>query len=100
MDDTSSPFYLHHGDHLGIILVTHPLTGFSNYNTWSKDMAMTLTAKYKIGFVDGSLQPLASLDDLLYTAWLHCNNMVCGWIINSVSREIGFPNLEGSARSF
>lgn len=50
-------------------------------------MSMALTAKNKLGFVDRTiLQP--PIDDLLYGAWLRCNNMVISWILNSVSREI------------
>ena len=51
MEDVSSPFFLHNGDHPELILVSHHLTE-SNYNTWSRAMAMALTAKNKIGFVD------------------------------------------------
>ena len=32
MEDTSNSFYLHNGDHLGLLLVSHHLTR-SNYNT-------------------------------------------------------------------
>ncbi|KAJ9687081.1 hypothetical protein PVL29_015796 [Vitis rotundifolia] len=54
MEDMSNPFFLHSGDHLGLNLVSHHLIG-SNYNTWSKVMAMALTTKNKIGFVDGTI---------------------------------------------
>ena len=37
MEDLSIPFFLHNGDHLGLILVSHPLHG-PNYNTWSRAM--------------------------------------------------------------
>lgn len=50
---SSGPFFLHNGDHPGLVLVSHPLTGTS-YNTWSRAMLMALTAKNKLLFVDGS----------------------------------------------
>ncbi|KAJ9707366.1 hypothetical protein PVL29_002391 [Vitis rotundifolia] len=86
MEDVSSPFFLHSGDHPGLILVSHNLTG-SNYNTWNRDMAMALIAKNKIGFVDGTIR-CAAQTDLLFNAWNRCNSMVTSWIINSVSKEI------------
>ena len=43
MDDSSSPFFLHNGDHPGLNLVSHPLTG-NSYHTWRRAMIMALTA--------------------------------------------------------
>ncbi|KAJ9682347.1 hypothetical protein PVL29_018297 [Vitis rotundifolia] len=88
MKDVSSPFFLHSGDHPGLILVSHNLTG-NNYNTWSRAMAMALTVKNKIGFVDGTI-PRAAQTDLLLNAWNRCNNMVTSWIIIFVSKEIAY----------
>ncbi|KAL5537407.1 hypothetical protein UlMin_045834 [Ulmus minor] len=52
--NSNSPFFLHSGDHPGINLITTPLNGV-NYHTWRRAMVMALTAKNKIGFIDGSL---------------------------------------------
>ncbi|XP_073030879.1 uncharacterized protein [Primulina eburnea] len=50
-------------------------------------MTMALTAKNKLGFIDGtSVRP--PIEDLLYGAWIRCNSMAISWILNSVSREI------------
>ncbi|XP_075473941.1 uncharacterized protein LOC142504998 [Primulina tabacum] len=85
-EDSSSPFFLQNGDHPGLVLVSHLLTG-NNYNTWNRAMSMALTAKNKFSFIDGTqLRPSSS--DLLYAAWVRCNSMVISWILNSVSREI------------
>ena len=86
MEDVSSPFFLHNGDHPGLILVSHHLIG-SNYNTWSRAMAMALTTKNKIGFVDGTI-PRAAETDILFNAWNRYNSMVTSWIINYVSKDI------------
>jgi hypothetical protein len=53
-------------------------------------MLMALTAKNKIGFVNGSLpKPLDLSDsDPLSFPWCRCNNMVLSWLINFVSKEI------------
>ncbi|XP_061355814.1 uncharacterized protein LOC133300307 [Gastrolobium bilobum] len=86
MEDSSSPYFLHSVDLLGLILVTDTLSG-PNYHTWHRAMTMALTAKNKFQFVDGSL-PQPNPDDLLYCIWVRCNSMVCSWILNAVSREI------------
>lgn len=86
MEDSGSPYFLHNGDHPGLILVSHQLTG-SNYNTWSRSMEMALTAKNKLAFIDGSL-PRPPVGDLLHGVWVRCNSMVISWLLNSVSRDI------------
>ena len=85
-DDSSNPFFLHHGDNPGFILVTQPLSG-DNYHTWHRSMIMALTAKNKIGFVDGSISKPDPTDPL-FLSWTRCNNMVLSWLLNSVSKEI------------
>ena len=54
MEDPHSPFFLHHGESPGAILVAQPLTE-DNYPTWARAMRMTLDAKSKLGFVGGSI---------------------------------------------
>ena len=54
MEDPPSPFFLHHGESPGAILVAQPLTE-DNYPTWARAMRMALDAKSKLGFVDGSI---------------------------------------------
>ncbi|XP_073041751.1 uncharacterized protein [Primulina eburnea] len=85
-EDSSNPYFLQNGDHPGLVLVSHPLSG-SNYNTWSRAIVMALTAKNKLGFVDNSIAR-PSPNDLLYGAWNRCNSMVTSWILNAVVREI------------
>ena len=50
-------------------------------------MAMALTMKNKIGFIDGTISRAAQTN-LLFNAWNRCNSMVTSWIINSVSKDI------------
>ena len=54
MEDPRSPFFLHHGDTPGAILVTQLLTE-DNYPNWARAMRMALDAKSKLGIVDGSI---------------------------------------------
>ena len=54
IDDRMSPYYLHHSDNPGFVLVSQPLTG-ENYPSWSRYMMIALSVKNKTGFIDGSL---------------------------------------------
>ena len=82
----SDPFHLHPSDHPGASLVTKLLNG-DNYGTWSISISIALSAKNKIGFVDGSIQkPLGT--DAKFSDWKRCNDMVLSWILNSIDRSI------------
>ena len=90
-DNTNSPYFLHSGDHPGLILVSHPLTG-PNYHTRCRPMLMALNAKSKLGFVDGSLSQPSS-DASLAGVWSQCNSMVTSWLLHVVSKEIANKSL-------
>lgn len=85
-DSIHSPFFLHSADHPGLTIVVHTLDG-TNYNSWSIAMRISLDAKNKLSFVDGSL-PRPSIEDSLFKIWSRCNSMVKSWILNVVSKEI------------
>ncbi|GKV47196.1 hypothetical protein SLEP1_g54116 [Rubroshorea leprosula] len=85
-DSSTSPFYLHHSDSPGIVLVTQPLTG-DNYPSWNRAMTMALEAKNKLGFVDGTINEPTS-NSTLFTIWSRCNSMVLSWILNALSKDI------------
>ena len=51
-------------------------------------MTRALSAKNKLGFVNGSIsQPIDPLDPL-YDIWTRCNELVLSWLTNCMSREI------------
>ncbi|XP_031257814.1 uncharacterized protein LOC116115816 [Pistacia vera] len=54
--DSSSPLYIHPSDTPGSVLVSEQLTGMENYGIWSRAMIVSLRAKNKLGFVDGSCE--------------------------------------------
>ncbi|KAL5573648.1 hypothetical protein UlMin_023245 [Ulmus minor] len=85
-DDSNSPYYLSNGGHPGLALVSQPLIG-NNYNSWSHAMTMSLLAKSKLCFVDGSLSKPA-VDDECYNSWFRCNSIVMSWILHAISFEI------------
>ncbi|XP_021906250.1 uncharacterized protein LOC110820924 [Carica papaya] len=86
-DNIHNPFFLHSGDHPGLILVTHVLNG-NNYNTWKRAMRIALNAKNKLGFIDGSV-PQPDSKDSMAGAWSRCNSIVISWLLNAVAKDIG-----------
>ncbi|XP_075656059.1 uncharacterized protein LOC142626153 [Castanea sativa] len=51
-------------------------------------MKMTLDAKSKLGFVDGSITASMAVTPLEKKAWSKCNSMIPSWILNCVSPHI------------
>lgn len=82
----SDPFTLHHSDQPGNILVSKLLDG-NNYGAWSRAMRISLSAKNKLGLIDGTT-PAPSQTDKNYASWQRCNDMVLAWILNSVHGDI------------
>ncbi|KAG7578260.1 Retrotransposon Copia-like N-terminal [Arabidopsis thaliana x Arabidopsis arenosa] len=84
----SNPLYLHAADNSGVNLVLDKLIGESNYHTWRRSIIKALNAKNKLGFIYGTVvKPPESHND--YGSWTRCNDMVCTWITNSVSKDLG-----------
>ncbi|KAF5463803.1 hypothetical protein F2P56_013935 [Juglans regia] len=80
-------YYLHHGENPGLMLVSQQLNE-DNYSLWARAMSKALSAKNKIGFVNGILKKPANTSDPKFLAWERCNDMVLSWIINSVTKNI------------
>ncbi|XP_030936013.1 uncharacterized protein LOC115961119 [Quercus lobata] len=86
-ENSSSPYFLSSGDNPGVSLVVQPLTE-ENYNTWSGAILISLDAKIKLEFIDGSIPKPQSVDHPYYIAWCKCNNTVLAWLFNSVSKDL------------
>ena len=48
-------YFLNSNENPGNILVAQPLLGMRNYQSWSRAMVLALTAKKKIGFINGKI---------------------------------------------
>lgn len=83
----NDPYYLHHFDNPGQMLVSQILTG-DNYASWSRSMTISLSVKNKLEFIDGSLPRPPNTDPVLLRSWTRNNNIVISWILNSISKEI------------
>ncbi|XP_010495210.1 PREDICTED: uncharacterized protein LOC104772275 [Camelina sativa] len=85
-DPSHSPFFLHSVDHPGLSIISFHLDE-TNYDDWSYAMRISLDAKNKIKFIDGSLpRPLTT--DPNFDLWSRCNSMVKSWLLNVVSPHI------------
>ena len=98
MGDPRSPYFLHHLDGPGLVLISQPLTG-ENYASWSRSMVIPLSVKNKLGFIDGSVKKLEETDFNLLGCWCRNNNMVIAWLLNSVSKDISASILYSEAAS-
>ncbi|XP_075663313.1 uncharacterized protein LOC142632877 [Castanea sativa] len=85
--NASNPYFLSSIENPGNTLVTQPLLGMRNYQSWSRGIVLALTAKKKIGFINGKIQKL-DVDSNLYEDWESCNTMVLSWLINSMHVDV------------
>ncbi|XP_075665100.1 uncharacterized protein LOC142634714 [Castanea sativa] len=86
-ENSSSPYFLSSGANPGLSLVVQPLTE-ENYNTWSRAILISLDAKTKLGFIDGSILKPQSVDHPYYTAWCKCNDNSSWLLFNYVSKDL------------
>ena len=82
-----NPYFLSSSENPGNILVTQPLLGMKNYQSWSRAMILAFTAKKKIGFVNGKITK-PYLDSPLYENRESCNTMVLSWMINFMHVDV------------
>ncbi|CAL9020392.1 unnamed protein product, partial [Prunus brigantina] len=86
--DTNSRYYIHHGENPNQSLVTELLNG-ENYATWSRSVHMALSAKNKLGFINGKFEaPSSTKQPDEYESWERCNNMILSWLAHSVAPDL------------
>lgn len=90
----TSPYYLHPSDNPGMKLVNIKFDGTS-YSDWKRSILISLSAKNKTGFIDGTIEKPA-LTDELYKAWDRCNSMMISWLLGvhdqSIARSVLYFN--------
>nr|XP_009778056.1 PREDICTED: uncharacterized protein LOC104227505 [Nicotiana sylvestris] len=84
--EPTSPLFLLPSDVPGVSLVSVPFSG-TGFGGWKRNMIVSLSAKNKIGFIDGSCVKSAETSPQ-YRQWDRCNNMVISWLTNSLSPDI------------
>ncbi|XP_075083572.1 uncharacterized protein LOC142167307 [Nicotiana tabacum] len=86
MIDSTHPYYLHPSDYPGMNFVSSTFD-VKGYGGWRWAVIISLPAKNKLGFIDGTLI-IPKADSAIQQAWARCNDMVLSWLLNSLSKEI------------
>ncbi|KAL2922830.1 Retrovirus-related Pol polyprotein from transposon RE1 [Bienertia sinuspersici] len=84
--DPTSVYYIHPSENPTQPLVTEKFNG-DNFADWKRSMIITLAAKNKLCFVDGTLEEPQSTD-ADYEAWQRCNNLLISYLLRSLDMEI------------
>nr|XP_016437912.1 PREDICTED: uncharacterized protein LOC107763921 [Nicotiana tabacum] len=84
--DSTHPFFLHASDAPWMILVNTPFDG-RGYAGWSRSILISLSAKNKLCFIDGSC-PMPTLIDPTFQTWSRCNHTITSWLLNSLTKVI------------
>jgi hypothetical protein len=82
-DNISDPLTLYYLNSLELVLVFKPLEGH-NYGQWSRPMCIALSARNKLGFIDGTIKPLPISQAVCITASTH---LWCGMILRTGSHK-------------
>ncbi|CAH9094695.1 unnamed protein product [Cuscuta epithymum] len=85
MADTSSPYYLGSGDQPGNV-ITHVIFKGDNYVAWSRAITLSLKARRKYVFVDGTETKPTDRAKLL--DWDTVNSMVVSWLLRSMEPNV------------
>ncbi|XP_074374668.1 uncharacterized protein LOC141715083 [Apium graveolens] len=90
--DSSSLFHIHLSDANTSQLVSVKFNG-TGYSNWKRSIRLGLSAKNKLGFVDGTVikPPVTSVD---FKTWERYNDLVCSWLLckldDTISRSVLF----------
>jgi hypothetical protein len=73
---------------MGMVLISKPFNG-DNYLTWCRAMTISLNAKSKQGFIDGTTIMPSTIDKPnKYASRKKCKDMILSWILNSLTQDI------------
>ncbi|CAH9090508.1 unnamed protein product [Cuscuta epithymum] len=85
MTDPTSPYYLGSGDQPGNV-ITHVIFKGDNYVAWSRAITLSLKARRKFVFVDGTEKKPTDAAGLLN--WDTVNSMVVSWLLRSMEPNV------------
>ncbi|CAM8898163.1 unnamed protein product [Rhodiola kirilowii] len=79
-------YYVNNNEITGNSIVGEILTGRENFVKWKKTMRIALSARLKLGFVEG--EHLRPTDPNLKARWQRCNDVIMSWLLCSVSPDV------------
>ncbi|XP_026440257.1 uncharacterized protein LOC113339067 [Papaver somniferum] len=88
----SSPYYVHPANNPTTVIFT-PLLTDDSYCIWERKIIKSLSAKAKLGYIDGFIPKPTDPIDLLH--WTRADDLVGSWVENSV-----YPVTKSSVMSF
>ncbi|KAL8159130.1 hypothetical protein V2J09_000667 [Rumex salicifolius] len=84
--DSNNRLFLHHSDHPNYVLSTELLND-NNYYQWKRSVEVSLNAKNKLSFVNGTYRK-PTADPSKIARWDRCNSMVIAWLQHLVEKDI------------
>lgn len=85
-NDLSSAYYIHPSDATTSQLVSSKFNG-NRFTNWKRSMMLTLSARNKLGFVNGTITKSDNNSpDLI--SWERCNDLVISWILHNLDENI------------
>lgn len=84
--DPTSGYYIHPSNASSTQLVSVKFNG-NGFNNWKRSMLLVLSAKNKIGFVNGVI-PKPDLTTAEFVYWSRCNDLVISWILFNLDDTI------------
>ncbi|CAM9000562.1 unnamed protein product [Rhodiola kirilowii] len=80
------PYYVHHNEITGNLLVSDILVGQENYVVWRRSMEIGLSGRSKLAFIERKY-PKPS-DPVMAARSQRCIDVIMSWLIFSVSKKI------------
>jgi len=89
MIEPHSPYYLHPSEGPGMLITAEVFDG-KNYELWENAVRISLKAKNKLGFIDGTLKKpeIGEGNFTEYHSWDMVNSMICSWLLNVIDRKL------------
>jgi len=78
--------YVHPSDNSAQPLVSNVFNG-DNFDNWKRSVSIALSARHKLGFIDGTCVCPATTAPL-YSLWQRNNAMVLSWLLNSLNENV------------
>nr|GEX26882.1 ribonuclease H-like domain-containing protein [Tanacetum cinerariifolium] len=87
--DGGNPLHMNPNDSTSSSLIPFKLIGHENYRIWANAMKLSLQARNKFAFVNGTcVKSTYSTSEVLSAQWDRCNVVVLTWIMNFVSTDV------------